>query len=51
MATLYAAMPAIFVFFWSTGFVTGKLGLQSAAPFTFLLYRFLVVARCSCRWR
>ena len=44
MAMLYAAMPAVFVFFWSTGFVTGKLGLQSAAPFTFLLYRFLIVA-------
>ena len=43
MAWLYAAMPAIFVFFWSTGFIGGKLGLQSAAPFTFLLYRFLIV--------
>ncbi len=40
---LYAAMPAIFVLFWSTGFIGGKLGLQSAAPFTFLLYRFLIV--------
>ncbi|MFN3889156.1 MAG: DMT family transporter [Beijerinckiaceae bacterium] len=43
MALLYASMPAIFVFFWSTGFIGGKLGLQSAAPFTFLLYRFLIV--------
>ncbi|MBX9760617.1 MAG: DMT family transporter [Beijerinckiaceae bacterium] len=44
MAMFYAAMPATFVFFWSTGFIGGKLGLQSAAPFTFLLYRFLIVA-------
>lgn len=42
-AMFYASMPAIFVFFWSTGFIGGKLGLQSAAPFTFLLYRFLLV--------
>jgi drug/metabolite transporter (DMT)-like permease len=43
MALLYASMPATFVLFWSTGFIGGKLGLQSAAPFTFLLYRFLIV--------
>lgn len=43
MVWLYASMPAIFVLFWSTGFIGGKLGLQSAAPFTFLLYRFLIV--------
>ncbi len=43
MTMLYASMPAIFVLFWSTGFIGGKLGLQSAAPFTFLLYRFLIV--------
>lgn len=43
-ALLSASLPALFVFFWSTGFIGGKLGLQSAAPFTFLLYRFLIVA-------
>lgn len=44
VALFYASLPAVFVFFWSTGFIAGKLGLGSAAPFTFLLYRFLIVA-------
>jgi len=39
----FASMPAVFVFFWSTGFIAGKLGLGSAAPFTLLLYRFAIV--------
>ena len=43
-ALAYSALPAIFVFFWSTGFIAGKQGLQDAAPFTFLFYRFLIVA-------
>lgn len=43
MTLIYASMPAVFVFFWSTGFIGGKLGLEFAAPFTFLLYRFLIV--------
>ena len=43
-ALAFAALPAIFVFFWSTGFIAGKQGLQDAAPFTFLFYRFLIVA-------
>ena len=43
-ALAYSALPAIFVFFWSTGFTAGKQGLQDAAPFTFLFYRFLIVA-------
>ncbi len=41
---VYAALPAVFVLFWSTGFIAGKQGLTDAAPFTFLLYRFLIVA-------
>ena len=44
MALVYASLPAVFVLFWSTGFIAGKQGLQDAAPFTFLLYRFLIVA-------
>ncbi|MDF2118070.1 DMT family transporter [Roseiarcaceae bacterium H3SJ34-1] len=39
----FASMPALFVFFWSTGFIAGKLGLGSSAPFTLLLYRFAIV--------
>lgn len=43
MALWFASMPALFVIFWSTGFVAGKLGLASAAPFTMLLIRFVIV--------
>lgn len=43
-ALIYASLPAVFVFFWSTGFIGGKLGLASAEPFTFLFYRFVIVA-------
>lgn len=37
-------MPAIFVVLWSTGFVGAKYGLPYAEPFTFLLWRFVIVA-------
>lgn len=32
--------PALFVFFWSTGFIGAKFGLPYAEPFTFLFIRF-----------
>ncbi len=38
-----AAMPAVFVFLWATGFIGGKYGLPYAEPFTFLGWRFSVV--------
>ena len=38
-----AAMPALFVLLWSTGFIGAKLGLPHAEPFTFLLVRFVAV--------
>lgn len=38
-------MPAVFVLFWSTGFIAAKAGMPHAGPLTFLLLRFsLVVA-------
>jgi len=37
-------MPAIFVLLWSTGFIGAKYGLPYAEPFTFLLWRFVIVA-------
>jgi len=37
-------MPAIFVVLWSTGFVGAKYGLPYVEPFTFLLWRFVIVA-------
>lgn len=36
--------PAIFVFLWSTGWVTGKFAVESAGPLTFLTLRFLISA-------
>ena len=38
-----AAMPALFVFLWSTGFIGAKLGLPYAEPFTYLTWRFAIV--------
>ena len=37
------AMPGIFVFLWSTGFIGAKFGLPYAQPITFLLLRFGLV--------
>ncbi len=37
------AMPGLFVFLWSTGFVSAKYGLPYAEPLTFLLLRFAFV--------
>ncbi len=39
-----AAMPPTFLVLWSTGFIGAKFGLPYAEPFTFLGYRFLIVA-------
>ena len=41
---LLAVAPALFVVLWSTGFIAAKFGLPYAPPFTFLLYRFALVA-------
>jgi drug/metabolite transporter (DMT)-like permease len=38
-----AAMPAVFVVLWSTGFIGAKLGLPYVEPFTFLCLRFAIV--------
>lgn len=37
------AMPAVFVFLWSTGFIGVKFGLPYAPPATFLTLRFALV--------
>jgi drug/metabolite transporter (DMT)-like permease len=39
-----AFFPALFVLLWSTGFIAAKYGPPYAPPFTFLLYRVLLVA-------
>jgi drug/metabolite transporter (DMT)-like permease len=37
-----SALPGVFVLLWATGFFAGKLGLEYAAPFTFLEIRFAI---------
>ena len=37
------ALPLVFVFLWSTGFIGAKFGLPHAEPFTFLTLRFAIV--------
>jgi drug/metabolite transporter (DMT)-like permease len=39
----FAAMPGVFVFLWSTGFIGAKFGLPYAGPLTFLSLRFAIV--------
>ena len=36
--------PFLFVFFWSSAFVSGQIIVQSASPFASLSFRFLIVA-------
>jgi drug/metabolite transporter (DMT)-like permease len=38
------AIPALFVFLWSTGFIGAKLGLPYAEPLTFLSVRYCIAA-------
>ena len=35
-----AAMPAIFVLIWSTGFIVARFGMPHAPPFSFLAWRY-----------
>lgn len=39
-AALAAAMPAVFVLIWSTGFAAARLGMPHAPPMRFLAWRF-----------
>ncbi|MDC0161958.1 DMT family transporter, partial [bacterium] len=36
--------PLIFVFFWSSAFVSGQIIVQSASPFASLSFRFFIVS-------
>ena len=38
--------PYLFVFFWSSAFISGQFIVQSASPFAALSFRFLIVAIC-----
>lgn len=39
-AAAIAAMPAVFVLIWSTGFVVARFGMPHAPPMTFLAWRY-----------
>jgi drug/metabolite transporter (DMT)-like permease len=41
---LYAFAPGLFVVLWATGFIGAKAGIPYAEPFTFLTWRFYIVA-------
>jgi len=43
MPALQPALPFLFVFLWSTGFIGAKFGLPYAEPLTFLLARYVLV--------
>jgi drug/metabolite transporter (DMT)-like permease len=41
-AALIAAMPAVFVVIWSTGFVVARFGMPHTGPMTFLAWRYVL---------
>jgi len=45
-----AAMPAVFVLIWSTGFVVARLGMPHAPPFGFLAWRYALSALLFLAW-
>lgn len=47
---LIAAMPAVFVGIWSTGFVVARFGMPHAPPFTFLGWRYALSIGCFLLW-
>lgn len=44
------AMPFVFVLIWSTGFVSAKLGMPHAEPFSFLCARYAATIICFSVW-
>ncbi len=42
-SAFYAAIPAVFVFLWATGFIAAKTGLAHAEALTFLSIRYALV--------
>ena len=38
--------PYLFIFFWSTAFISGQFIVQSASPFAALTFRFIIVSVC-----
>ncbi len=44
------AMPAVFVFIWSTGFIVARYGMPYAPPMKFLAMRFALSILCFVLW-
>jgi drug/metabolite transporter (DMT)-like permease len=49
-AALLAAMPAVFVLIWSTGFVVARLGMPHAPPMGFLAWRYALSVAAFLLW-
>ena len=43
---MYNFLPLLFIFFWSSAFVSGQIIVQSASPFASLSFRFIIVSFC-----
>lgn len=44
------AMPWVFVFIWSTGFIVARYGMPNSPPFTFLVIRYALSIACFMAW-
>jgi len=47
---LVAAMPAVFVLIWSTGFIVARYGMPFAPPMKFLALRYALSVACFAAW-
>jgi drug/metabolite transporter (DMT)-like permease len=47
---LVAAMPAVFVLIWSTGFIVARFGMPFAPPMKFLAWRYFLSVSCFVAW-
>ena len=47
---LVAAMPAVFVLIWSTGFIVARYGMPHAPPMKFLAMRYFLSVACFAVW-
>ena len=47
---LLAAMPAVFVLIWSTGFIVARFGMPYAPPMKFLVVRYCLSVACLAVW-
>ena len=47
---LIAAMPAIFVLIWSTGFIVARFAMPHAPPMKFLALRYVLSVACFAAW-